>query len=129
MTMRKDVNSKARSRAFHGRTSSIAEYDALAGRVLAARASLMRDGVYPSNARIARAAGIRGVDVGAITDILCGGTLVEHPDDPDAAEIQARIAEVRAGKEAYPPRRSVEVARGRFHHPTHHKGSHQRIVA
>lgn len=108
----------------------MSEYHAMRTAVLAARDELERADVYPTAMRVAKAAGVRGVDVGAISDILRDGAFVEHPDDPDAAEIQARIAEVRAEKEADPPpRRPLEVATGRFHHPALRMGSRQRIVA
>jgi hypothetical protein len=114
----------------HVRRADPADYESLQHRVLAAKASLEREGVYPSNARIAKAAGIRLIDTGAITEILTGGGLIEQPDDPDAAEIQARIAEVRATKEASPSARpTLSVATGRFHHPSRRVGSRQRVVA
>jgi hypothetical protein len=126
--MRKDGRAKARCGAFHSRVRTLAEYESLQYRILAAQAALTRDGVHPSNERIAKAAGIKGVDVGAITEILVGGTLAEIPDDPDAAEIQARIAEVRATKEAS-ARPPLECARGRHHRPNCRPHSRQRIVA
>lgn len=119
-----------RGAATHCYSHSMAEYHSLRTAVLAARDELERAGVHPSVDRIAKAARIRHVDVDCVSDILCDGAYVEHPDDPDAAEIQARIAEVRAEKEAASPLQStMKVARGRFHHPSRHKGSHQHIVA
>jgi hypothetical protein len=75
---------------------------------LNARASLIQAGELPSGMLVADARFRQGLE----------DPLAERPDDPDAAEIQARIAEVRAEKEATPRRQPGRVARAKLHHAT-----------
>lgn len=123
------------------------DYDALRREVKAAHEELQSQGVYPGLRVLARmlhrAEGTihmvrselfaEGLIVmppspGRAAEAVCD-PLAEQPDDPDAAEVQARIAEIRAVKEASPQREpTVGVLLGRFHRPNR-RHSRQRVVA
>lgn len=151
MTMRADGKPKFRPGARHRPNDEAASADAKADALVkAAYLELAAAGVYPSVNRLTRRlkmskwtvdnARSRLIEAGSLPCTaslpyasmmgLDVDPLAERPDDPDATEIQARIAEVRAEKEtsgrARPP---MEVARGRFHHPSRRVGSHQRVMA
>jgi uncharacterized protein involved in type VI secretion and phage assembly len=51
----------------------------------------------------------------------------EQPDDPDAAEVEARIAAIRAVKQT-PPTARVEIAIVRHHRPNTRPHSRQRVA-
>jgi uncharacterized protein involved in type VI secretion and phage assembly len=116
--------------------------------VEAAYLALVAEGLYPSVQQVRRRAKY-SIDIvenirarliieGRVPYVASGQAFrheddpfTEQPDDPDAAEVQARIEAIRAQKLAAgpPPLHPVEIAVVRYHTPNHRPHSRQRVVA
>lgn len=118
------------------RTSAV-DFDALRAEVLAAHRELSSLGIYPGLVRLAAMLhrSKSTIEV-ARYELMLSGEIefddgsgqhakikslddpsAEIPDDPDAAEIEARIAEARAVKEAEWTPPSCPIRTAKFHRP------------